>query len=71
MNANSSSDNLRVRVTVDLRRSTVTWLDSLREAHGFRSRGDALNHILDELAQQKLNPKEHLAIQIDDTDHKK
>jgi hypothetical protein len=44
-------DDPYVRVTLELRQSTLVWLDSLREEWGLRSRGALVSRLLDELAQ--------------------
>jgi len=46
-----SSDDSYVRVTLDLRQSTLTWLDRLREEWGLQSRGVLVSRLLDELAK--------------------
>lgn len=45
------SDDPYVRVTLELRQSTLVWLDGLREEWGLRSRGALVSRLLDELAQ--------------------
>jgi hypothetical protein len=46
-----SSDDPYVRVTLELRQSTLVWLDDLRKEWGLRSRRDLLSRLLDELAK--------------------
>ena len=46
-----SSDDPYVRMSVELRQSTVVWLDDLRKEWGIRSRGDLVSRLLDELAK--------------------
>ena len=46
-----SSDDPYVQVTLELRQSTLVWLDGLREEWGLRSRGALVSRLLDELAQ--------------------
>lgn len=50
MSTESRSDDPHVRVMVDIRRSTLDWLDGLRDQLGVRSRGAVLNRLLEELA---------------------
>ena len=45
------SDDPHVRVSVELRLSTLVWLDDLRKKWGLRSRGDLVSRLLDELAK--------------------
>jgi hypothetical protein len=40
-----------VSITVELRQSTLVWLDDLRKEWGVRSRGDLVSRLLDELAK--------------------
>ena len=42
-------DDPSVRISVELRVSTIDWLDSLKEEWGIRSRGDLISRLLDEL----------------------
>lgn len=51
MSTDASSDDPYVRVTLELRQSTLVWLDGLREEFGLRSRGALVSRLLDELAQ--------------------
>ena len=51
MTPDASGDDPYVRVTLELRQSTLVWLDGLREEMGLRSRGTLVSHLLDELAQ--------------------
>ena len=39
-----------MRVTIDIRLSTLVWLDGLRDQLGVRSRCAVLNRLLEELA---------------------
>jgi len=38
-----------VRISLELRVSTINWLDGLKEEWGIRSRGDLISRLLDEL----------------------
>ena len=51
MPPDASSDDPYVRVTLELRQSTLVWLDGLREEWGLRSRGALVSRLLDERAQ--------------------
>jgi hypothetical protein len=51
MSPDESSDDPYVRVTLELRQSTLVWLDDLRKEWGLRSRRDLLSRLLDELAK--------------------
>lgn len=51
MNEANPADDPYVRVTLDLRQSTLAWLDGLREELGLRSRGALVSRLLDELAR--------------------
>ena len=51
MPPDDSSDDPYVQVTLELRQSTLAWLDGLREEWGLRSRGALVSRLLDELAQ--------------------
>ena len=46
----------RVRVILELRQSTVLWIDALREEMGLRHRGTLVSRLLEELAQQPGHP---------------
>ena len=46
-----SDDDPRVRVTLELRQSTLQWIDGLREEMGLRHRGAVVSRLLEELAQ--------------------
>ena len=39
-----------LRVTLELRQSTLQWIDGLREERGLRHRGAVVNRLLEELA---------------------
>lgn len=45
-----SDDDPRVRVTLELRQSTLQWIDGLREEMGLRHRGAVVSRLLEELA---------------------
>ena len=45
-----------LRVTLELRQSTLQWIDGLREEMGLRHRGAVVNRLLKELAQQPGHP---------------
>ena len=51
-----ADDDPRVRVTLELRQSTLQWIDGLREEMGLRHRGAVVNRLLEELAQQPGHP---------------
>jgi hypothetical protein len=51
MSEANPADDPYVRVTLDLRQSTLVWLDGLREEMGLRSRGALVSRLLDELAR--------------------
>lgn len=46
----ASGDDPYVQVTLELRQSTLLWLDGLRQEMGLRSRGVLVNLLLNELA---------------------
>ena len=50
-----SSDDPYVRISVELRQSTLVWLDDLRKEWGLHSRGDLVSRLLDELAKPTSN----------------
>ena len=50
-----SSDDPYVQVTLELRQSTLVWLDDLRKEWGLHSRGDLVSRLLDELAKPTSN----------------
>lgn len=45
-----------MRVTLELRQSTVQWIDTLREEMGLRNRGALVSRLLEQLAQQPGHP---------------
>jgi hypothetical protein len=45
----SPIDDPYVRISLELRVSTIDWLDGLKEEWGIRSRGDLISRLLDEL----------------------
>ena len=49
------SDDPYVQVTLELRQSTLVWLDDLRKEWGLHSRGDLVGRLLDELAKPTSN----------------
>ena len=51
MSPDNSSDDPYVRISVELRQSTLVWLDDLRKEWGIRSRSDVVSRLLDELAK--------------------
>jgi hypothetical protein len=51
MSPDASGDDPFVRVTLELRQSTLVWLDGLREEMGLRSRGALVSQLLNELVQ--------------------
>ena len=51
MSPDDSSDDPHVRVSLEMRQSTLVWLDDLRKEWGIRSRGDLVSRLLDELAK--------------------
>ena len=51
MPPDDSSDDPYVQVTLELRQSTLVWLDDLRKEWGLHSRGDLVSRLLDELAR--------------------
>ncbi len=51
MSPDDSSDDPYVRISVELRQSTLVWLDDLRKEWGLHSRGDLVSRLLDELAK--------------------
>ena len=51
MSPGDSSEDPYVRISVELRQSTLVWLDDLRKEWGVRSRGDLVSRLLDELAK--------------------
>ena len=55
MSPDDSSDDPYVRVSLELRQSTLVWLDDLRKEWGVRSRGDVVSRLPDELAKPTSN----------------
>ena len=55
MSPDDSSDDPYVRISVELRQSTLAWLDDLRKEWGLHSRGDLVSRLLDELAKPTSN----------------
>ena len=55
MSPDDSSEDPYVRVSVELRQSTLVWLDDLRKEWGLYSRGDLVSRLLDELAKPTSN----------------
>ena len=51
MDSETGHDDPYVRVSVDIRLSTLAWLDGLRDDLGLHSRGAVLNRVLEEIAQ--------------------
>jgi hypothetical protein len=51
MSPGDSSGDPYVQVSVELRKSTVVWLDDVRKEWGVRSRGGLVSRLLDELAK--------------------
>lgn len=51
MSPDDSSDDPYVQVTLELRQSTLVWLDDLCNEWGLRSRRDMVSRLLDELAK--------------------
>jgi metal-responsive CopG/Arc/MetJ family transcriptional regulator len=51
MSPDDSSEDPYVRISVELRKSTLVWLDDLRKEWGLHSRGDLVSRLLDELAK--------------------
>ena len=51
MSPGDSSDDPFVRVSLEMRQSTLVWLDDLRKEWGLRSRSDVVSRLLDELAK--------------------
>ena len=51
MSPDDSSDDPYVRVSLELRVSTLVWLDDVRKEWGLSSRSDLVRHLLDELAK--------------------
>lgn len=49
MPPDSPIDDPYVRILLELRVSTIDWLDGLKEEWGIRSRGDVISRLLDEL----------------------
>jgi hypothetical protein len=49
MSSESPIEDPYVRISLELRVSTIDWLDSLKEEWGIRSRGDLISRLLDEL----------------------
>lgn len=45
----------RVRITIELSRETLAWIDDLRAQLGFRSRGIIIEQLLLELQPQERN----------------
>ena len=56
MASHPSDNEPRVRVTLELRQSTVQWIDGLSEEMGLRHRGALVSRLLEELAQQPDQP---------------
>ncbi len=50
MSEANPADDPYVRVTLELRQSTLLWIDRLRTEMGLRNRGTVISHLLDELA---------------------
>jgi hypothetical protein len=51
MSEATATDDPYVRVTLELRLSTLAWLDDVREAMGLRSRDAVVSRLLEELAR--------------------
>jgi hypothetical protein len=51
MSEANAGDDPYVKVTLDLRQSTLAWLDALQAEMGLRSRGDLVSRLLDQLAR--------------------
>ena len=51
-----ADDDPRVRVTLELRQSTLQWIDGLREEMGLRHGGALVSRLLEDLAQQPGHP---------------
>jgi hypothetical protein len=49
MASNEPIDDPYVQISLELRMSTIDWLDGLKEEWGIRSRNDAISRLLDEL----------------------
>jgi metal-responsive CopG/Arc/MetJ family transcriptional regulator len=49
MPSDSPIEDPYVRISLELRVSTIDWLDSLKEEWGIRSRSDLISRLLDEL----------------------
>jgi hypothetical protein len=49
MPPDESSDDPYAQVTLELRQSSVVWLDGLREEWGLRNRGALVSRLLDDL----------------------
>ena len=54
------SDDPYVSITVELRQSTLEWLDSILDEFGMRSRGDLVSRLLDEIAKPPAMRKHFL-----------
>ncbi len=50
MSEANPTDDPNVRVTLELRQSTLLWIDRLRTEMGLRNRGTVISHLLDDLA---------------------
>ena len=55
MSPGDSSEDPYVRMSLELRQSTLVWLDDLRKEWAVRSRGDVVSRLLDELAKPTSN----------------
>ena len=51
MTPDESNDDPYVRLSLELRLSTLDWLDEVSKKWGLNSRGDTVRHLLDELAK--------------------
>jgi metal-responsive CopG/Arc/MetJ family transcriptional regulator len=55
MSPDESNDDPYVRLSLELRLSTLDWLDEVSKKWGLNSRGDTVRHLLDELAKPTSN----------------
>ena len=49
MPSDSPIEDPYVRISLELRVSTINWLDALKDEWGIRSRSDLISRLLDEL----------------------
>ena len=56
MQTNHSNNDPYVQVSLDLKHSTVSWLDDVRETLGLRNQSAVVRKLLDLLEKETLKP---------------